>query len=129
MSLVTVKQTKRVLVVDDVPDNLFLAQVILETQGYQVDTARSGKTALTLLETETVKPDLIVLDLMMPKMNGYEVIVRLHNRQNLSNIPILLVTGNTSVSFENARSAGAEGLLYKPLDMEQFLNKIERLNI
>ena len=128
MSLITDKQTKRILVVDDVADNIFLIQFVLETQGYKVDIADSGEAALTLLEREEI-PDLIILDLMMPVMNGYEVINRLRNHQRLADVCVLLMTANTSVSCEKAKAAGADGIIYKPVDLEQFLSKIELFDI
>ena len=129
MSLITDKQTKRILVVDDVADNIFLIQFILETQGYKVDTADSGEAALNLLEAVAIEPDIIILDLMMPTMNGYEVIDHLRKQQKLARICVLLMTANTEVSYEKAKEAGADGILYKPLDLEYFLTKIELLNI
>lgn len=124
MSLTTGKQSKRVLVVDDVADNIFLVQFILESQGYEVDTAQSGKAALAQIEAANHKPDLIILDLMMPKMNGFEVINRLRSQTNLPHIPTILMTANTSVSCQQAKSAGADEVIYKPLELEQFVAKI-----
>ena len=129
MSFITDKPTERVLVVDDVADNVFLVQFVLEIQGYKVNTADSGKAALAFLKTETIKPDLIILDLMMPVMNGYEVIHHLRSDRELAHIGVLLMTANTQVSCEKAKEAGADDILYKPLDLEQFLSKIELLNI
>ena len=129
MSLVTQNHTNRILVVDDVADNVFLAQFALETQGYQVNTAESGETALALIQTEAIKPDLIILDLMMPGINGYEVIKHLRNHQNLPYIPVLLMTANQDVSCQQAKEAGAERLLYKPWDLEKFLRTVELFDI
>ncbi len=125
MSLVTQKHTKRILVVDDVADNLFLLQFLLETQGHTVNTAESGAAALAQIETELVKPDLIILDLMMPRMNGYEVISHLRSHQDLFNIPILLMTADNNVSDRKAKDVGADGILYKPVDLEQILTGVE----
>ena len=71
--------TESILVVDDCQDNLFLMQLILETQGYQVEIANSGEEALR--EINCHRPDLVLLDLMMPKMNGYEVVKHLRNQK------------------------------------------------
>lgn len=124
MSLITGKQFKRVLVVDDVADNIFLVQFILESQGYEVDTAQSGKAALAQIETANPKPDLIILDLMMPEMNGFDVIDRLRSQTNLPHIPTILMTANISVSCQQAKRAGADEVIYKPLELEQFVAKI-----
>ena len=118
-----------VLVVDDVADNIFLVQFVLEAKGYKVSTANSGETALNLLETTRLKPDLIILDLMMPVMNGYEVIDRLRKHHELAHICVFLMTANTEVSCKKAEEAGADGILYKPLDIEQFVTRIELLNV
>ena len=128
MSLVADKQTKHILVVDDIADNIFLVQFILETEGYQVNAAESGEIALELVKTKGVKPDLIILDLMMPGMNGYEVIEHLRNYQNLSHIPVLLMTANKDISCNRAKEAGADGIFYKPLDLEQFLTTVKLLS-
>ena len=129
MSLTIDKQTKRVLVVDDVADNIFLVQFLLEDRGYKVTTAENGKAAVFQVKTEAVKPDLIILDLMMPEMNGYEVINYLRHCQNLPNIPILLMTADESVSYDEAINAGADALMYKPLNLEQFLIKVKSFDL
>ena len=129
MSLTIDKQTKRVLVVDDVADNIFLVQFLLEDRGYKVTTAENGKAAVFQVKTEAVKPDLIILDLMMPEMNGYEVIDRLRHCQNLPNIPILLMTADESVSYDEAINAGADEIMYKPLNLEQFMTKVKSFDL
>ena len=129
MSLTAGRQTKCVLVVDDIPDNIFLVQLILETKGYKVNGAPSGFAALSLIKAGSIKPDLIILDLMMPGMNGYEVIKRLQAGKNASHIPILLMTANQEVSPRQAKESGADGILYKPLNLEKFLQKVEQFNL
>ena len=120
---------KHVLVVDDVADNIFLVQLILEAQGHKVSTANSGEAALNLLETARLKPDLIILDLMMPVMDGYEVINHLRKHKELAHICVFLMTANTEVSYEKAKQAGADEILYKPLNIERVINRIELLNV
>ena len=129
MVQIAYEKNKHVLVIDDVADNIFLVQLTLEAQGYKVSTANSGEAALNLLETTRFKPDLIILDLMMPSMNGYEVINRLRNHHELAHICVFLMTANTEVSCEKAKEAGADEILYKPIDIEQFVTKIELLNV
>lgn len=129
MSLTIDKPSKRVLVVDDVADNIFLVQFLLEDRGYKVSTAESGKAAVFQVKTAAVKPDLIILDLMMPEMNGYEVINYLRNCQNLPNIPILLMTADESVSYDRAINAGADEIMYKPLNLEQFMTKVKSFDL
>ena len=129
MSQIADEKNQHVLVIDDVADNIFLVQFVLEAKGYKVSTANSGEAALNLLETERLKPDLIILDLMMPVMNGYEVIDRLRKHHKLAHICVFLMTANTEVSYEKAKEVGADEILYKPLDIEQFVTRIELLNV
>ena len=113
-----------VLVVDDCHDNLFLMQLILEKQGYQVEIADSGSQALSKINCQRF--DLILLDLMMPKMNGYEVIKYLRNN-NLPFIPVFLVTANKYVTKKQAVTAGANGIVYKPIDINILTSKIAKV--
>lgn len=74
LQLVSVAPAKRILVVDDAVDNLFLLQTVLEVEGYQVEIADSGKAALAKIELEP--PDLLLLDMMMPGMNGSRTLAK-----------------------------------------------------
>lgn len=114
-----------ILVVDDSVDNLYLMQFILENQGYKVSLADSGKKALEIVRKN--HPDLILLDLMMPQMDGYEVVHRLREDENVPEIPVFLVTANKYVSRYEAIAAGADGLIYKPININKFLSKVEQI--
>lgn len=116
--------TECILVVDDCQDNLFLMQLILENQGYQVEVANSGSEALCKINCRRF--DLILLDLMMPKMNGYEVIEHLRNNR-LSFIPVFLVTANKYVTRKQSIAAGANGIIYKPIDINILLSEIAKV--
>ncbi len=74
-------QVYRLLAVDGIPDNLFLLQAILEAEGFTVDVATSGRTALNKIKASP--PDLILLDVMMPDMTGYEVTQRIRADESL----------------------------------------------
>lgn len=112
----------RILVVDDIADNSFLLQTVLEQEGYKVDIADNGRTALKRI-TEN-PPDLILLDVMMPEMNGFEV--SRHIRQNLAlpYIPILLITGYTEPTAADAYDVGVDGFISKPIDFDLLLKRI-----
>ena len=112
----------RILVVDDLADNCFLLQTILELEGYQVEVADNGYAALEMVETNP--PDLILLDVMMPKMNGFEVTQRLRQSSHLPFIPILLITGYDQLEKSKALYMGANGLLYKPIDCKRLLAQV-----
>jgi CheY-like chemotaxis protein len=94
----TAPAVDRILVDDDLPDNYFLLQTVLESEGYLVEVADSGRVALESIASNP--PDLVLLDVMMPEMSGFEVTRRLRQNPALPFIPILLVTGYS----EKARS-------------------------
>ena len=129
MSLIVEKSSaKSILVIDDIADNLFLVQLVLADRGYEVITALDGKAALTKIRSIrsiNKKPNLIISDITMPNMNGYEVIYCLRHHQDLHHIPVLLMTGDNSISCKVASRVGAAGLLYKPLDLEQLICEVE----
>ncbi|KJH70888.1 response regulator [Aliterella atlantica] len=118
-------QFHRVLVVDDIADNCLLLQSFLEAEGYQVKTAESGSAALSLIET--FRPHLVLLDVMMPEMDGLEVARRIRQNANLPFIPILLVTGYDCVNPVEAFSAGALGFILKPINFDALLNHIQHI--
>ena len=115
-------QNHCILIVDDIADNLLLLQLILETEGYRVDLADSGSLALSRIQASP--PDLVLLDVMMPGMNGFEVTRRLRETESFSTLPVVLITADRSVSFEQALAAGANDVICKPIDMDHLLNRI-----
>ncbi|TAF09649.1 MAG: hybrid sensor histidine kinase/response regulator [Nostocales cyanobacterium] len=125
MSVVKSDKIDRVLVVDDVTDNLFLVQTILESEGYKVDLVSDGATALQKVVQSP--PDLILLDVMMPGMNGYEVTQRIRHYPGLSYIPILLITAYTQVSVVEALDVGADDFIRKPFDTDELLARVRSL--
>jgi len=79
---------KKILIVDDEPDTVDLVKLVLETEGFEVMTAYSGKECLELLEKDM--PDAVLLDLMMPEMDGWEVFKKI--RQKFENLPVAMLT-------------------------------------
>jgi CheY-like chemotaxis protein len=120
-----VNDVDRILVVDDIPDNYFLLQSILESEGYQVEVADNGHTALERITSHP--PDLILLDVMMPEINGFEVTRRIRQNSSLPFIPILLVTGYSEPTPADGFDAGADGLIRKPIDFEDLLNRVQAI--
>lgn len=112
----------RILVVDDLMDNLFLLQTLLETEGYQVETADSGKQALSKVWESP--PDLILLDVMMPGMNGYEVTKQIRQNNALPFIPILLVTAHEDSNAIKGLDMGANDFVRKPIDFDELLARV-----
>ncbi len=105
--------TDQILVVDDSPDNVFLIQTILEEEGYEIATAENGISALAQIELSP--PDLILLDVMMPGMDGFEVTKRLRENTKLPFIPILLITAHDKPSVAQGLDMGADDFIRKPV--------------
>ncbi|MBW4660944.1 MAG: response regulator [Drouetiella hepatica Uher 2000/2452] len=112
-----------ILVVDDLADNLVLIKTLLEAEGHRVDVADSG--ALALAKIEASPPDLILLDLMMPDIDGFEVTRRLRQNDQFSSVPILIVTADRIVEEEQGLEIGANGFIRKPVDFDELLKKVE----
>ena len=108
-------EQKIILVVDDEPANLTLLAGILKTE-YKVKVAKDGERALKIAAA-TPAPDLILLDVMMPGIDGYEVCARLKADPTTSAIPLVFVTGmNDSADQARGLALGAAGYLHKPID-------------
>lgn len=117
---------KKILVVDDEVQLVEMVKIRLEAAGYGVVCAYDGLDALEKAKKE--KPDLIILDLMLPKMDGYKVCGLLKNDSRYSNIPIIMFTARAQ--DEDAalgRSLGAEAYVTKPFDPKLLLGKIAEL--
>jgi CheY-like chemotaxis protein len=111
-----------ILVVDDLSDNRFLLQTILETEGYRVDTAEDGRTALA--KVRAAPPDLILMDVMMPDLNGYEVTQQIRQNSSIPPIPILMVTAYDDTVHHQGRAVATDGFIRKPIDFEQLLAQV-----
>ncbi len=113
----------QILIVDDLVDNLFLLQFFLEDQGYQVDTATEGRTALTKIQASP--PSLLLLDVMMPEMNGFEVAQCLRQDNNLSSMNIVLITADKAVDLNQALAVGANDIIHKPINFDELLSTVK----
>lgn len=111
-----------ILVVDDIADNLFLLQTFLEAEGFEVETADNGSQALSQISTKS--PDLVLLDVMLPDMSGYEVTRRIRQNYNLPSLPIVLVTAHEQAHSKLGFDAGANDFIRKPVDFEELLARI-----
>ncbi|MBO3457911.1 hybrid sensor histidine kinase/response regulator [Aetokthonos hydrillicola Thurmond2011] len=116
---------ERILAVDDTPDNLILLEAILEVEGYEVQIVSDGRNALQ--QIVQAPPDLILLDVMMPGMDGYEVTRRIRNNSELPYIPILLVTAFKEASVVEGLDAGADDFICKPFDQDELLARVRSL--
>ena len=113
----------RVLAVDDIPLNLLLVKKMLARFNFQLDTASSGQEALDLVERS--KPNLILLDLMMPGIDGFEVIRRLKANPETADIRIIILTALTSgEDVSKGFNMGANDYIMKPIIMERLLSSV-----
>ncbi|RCJ21925.1 hybrid sensor histidine kinase/response regulator [Nostoc minutum NIES-26] len=125
MSVVENPKIDRILAVDDTRDNLILVQTILESEGYEIDLVADGITALQHVEQSP--PDLILLDVMMPGIDGYEVTRRIRKNPAISYIPILLITAFHESSVVEGLDAGADDFIRKPFDTDELLARVRSL--
>lgn len=109
-----------VLIVDDDPDLLDVTSFVIENEGMAVETARNGQEALTLLGAGRL-PALVLLDLMMPVMNGWEFLAAVANDPVLHGVPVVVLT-----AAEHAEVPGAQEVLGKPMDLKELLRIVER---
>ncbi|MEM8676617.1 MAG: HAMP domain-containing sensor histidine kinase [Cyanobacteria bacterium P01_G01_bin.67] len=125
MSLVKAIDNNYILAVDDIPDNLLLVQLALEQEGHQVVLAHDGETALK--QIRKAPPSLILLDVMMPGMDGYEVTRRIRQDYNIPFIPILLVTARQESSLVEGLDAGADEFVRKPFQIEELQARVRSM--
>jgi two-component system, OmpR family, alkaline phosphatase synthesis response regulator PhoP len=117
---------KTIMVVDDNPDIITIIKTILEGKGYNVISASSGQELLNLLKNQ--KPDLIILDIMMPEMDGLEVLTKLKGVTDTTSIPVILLTAK--VQYEDVLGGyklGADYYITKPFTSTQLINGINLL--
>ena len=113
----------RVLLVDDAPINLVIASRLLEDAGGQIVTASSGEEALEAIERERV--DIVLLDLQMPGIDGYEVARRIRARPNLRDLPVIAVSANATAEHrDRAEAAGMSAYVEKPFREEELIAAI-----
>jgi DNA-binding response OmpR family regulator len=114
-----------ILVVDDNHDNVEILRAFLESRGYRVAEAPDGKTALAKLEE--VQPALVLLDVMMPGMDGWQVCRTIKNHPDYASTRVVMVTakGGYEDKFEGMRS-GADDYVVKPVDLHELAEKVKR---
>jgi adenylate cyclase len=115
----------RILVVDDVPENVRLLEAVLEAQGYDVVTAMDGHAALDL--ALSAKPDLVLLDVMMPPPDGLAVCRQLRQQEETAVLPVIMLTASEGSEKTTAIEAGADDFLSKPFDRDELLTRIRSL--
>jgi len=113
----------KILLVDDEPDILQLIALRLRTAGYEVITGRDGQEAITLVRQH--QPDLVILDVMMPKLNGFQVARMIKFDKKLKDIPVFLLTARTQPSDKTTGAqVGADEYITKPFDVKVLVERI-----
>jgi len=115
-----------ILIVEDEPQTVKLIKFILEKDGYATISAKDGEEGLRVVKQR--KPDLIVLDLMLPKMDGYQLCETLKTNPDTKQIPVLVLTAlDTGPDFEKALEKKADWYITKPFDPQHLLKRIAYL--
>ncbi|MFH0984337.1 MAG: response regulator [Candidatus Omnitrophota bacterium] len=118
--------TQKILLVDDSPLVLAMNKAQLEEAGYEVLTAKDGQEGLDL--ARKVSPDVILLDLMLPKLDGYKVCRMLKFDQAFENIPVIIISAKDSEADRKlAEQSGANAYMAKPLDIPLFTQTVQKL--
>ena len=116
---------QRILIIEDNEQNLYLVTFLLEKHGYEVVAARNGPDGIRL--AEEIKPALILLDIQLPDMDGFEVLDRLREKSILSRVPIVAVTSHAMAGDrESIMKAGCTGYIKKPINPDTFLTELEQ---
>jgi DNA-binding response OmpR family regulator len=115
----------RILVVDDVAANVHLLEAVLEAHGYDVVAATDGHAALSLVVS--AKPDLVLLDVMMPQPDGYAVCRRLRAQKETAMLPVIMLTASEGSEKTKAIEAGADDFIPKPFNRDELLTRIRSL--
>ena len=117
---------KKILVVDDEDDILHFLEMVLREKGYQVTTASGGHEALTRAQID--KPDLVLLDIMMPQMDGWEVLKLLRVDEETRRIPVAMLSARTEAKDRvQGLQEGAIDYICKPFALQELLGKIETI--
>ena len=113
-----------ILVVDDSTTNVVLLEAIFYERGYKIETAYNAKEAYAIIEKQT--PDLILLDLLMPQINGFDLLKQLRKNKNTKNIPVIVVSAATDEeNVIRIMKMGAVDFIKKPIDLEYLVDKVE----
>lgn len=116
---------KRILYIEDNEQNMYLVTFLLEKHGYRVSPATDGQEGIDKAAAE--KPDLILLDIQLPRMDGYTVARNLRNNSDLATTPIVAVTSYAMAGDrDKAMAAGCNGYIEKPINPDTFIQQVEQ---
>jgi two-component system, cell cycle response regulator DivK len=116
----------KVLIVDDEPDNVGVAQHVLTFFGAQVQSSNTGVNALHLLEED--RPDFLLLDIQMPRKSGFQVLEEIRAHESLHDLPVIALTSHAMPEdYERAMRAGFDGYITKPITVTTFVEEIQTI--
>ena len=116
--------TKKILAIDDENDVLVIIKSALKSEGYDVLTANNGYDGLAIAQDD--KPDLILLDLMMPEMDGFEVLENLRDNETTMDIPVIVLTGlSERGKIREALDKGVNYYIMKPFEYHDLISKVK----
>jgi two-component system cell cycle response regulator DivK len=114
-----------ILYIEDNPENRMLVRRVLEAEGYRVIEAKDGIQGLGYLQSET--PDLVLMDINLPEMDGYEVTMRLKQMPLMADIPVVAITANVMKGDrEKTFAAGCDGYIAKPIDIDSLPGQVAK---
>lgn len=115
----------KILVADDSPFVLEIVQTVLESEGFDVVTAIDGTEAWKKVQSE--KPDVVIVDIVMPGMNGYEICKKIKSTEELKGLPVLVLTTKAQdKDIELAQTSGADLYMTKPFDPDELAKKVRK---
>ncbi len=121
-----VQTTKSILIVDDSETNLVLLEIVLKNKGWTIKKANSASLAIKMIKAS--RPDLVLLDLLMPEIDGYQVLDWLKSDEKFRDIPVIVVSAvNESKTREVCIKKGAVDYMPKPVRIEQLLKKVQNI--
>ncbi|WP_207425569.1 response regulator [Pedobacter sp. SYSU D00535] len=118
---------KQVLIIDDDPRNIFALKAVLKSKGYTCVSAGSAPAGLSILAAESDKIGIILMDMMMPEMDGYEALSHIRNNGSTRDVPVIAVTAQAMVGDkEKCLNAGATDYMSKPINLDTLLVVLEK---
>ena len=119
--------SKKIMVVDDEPDILYTVAQMLEMNGYEVIKAMNGKECLKKLNELSCNPDLILLDIMMPEVSGWDIAARIKENPKWCNIPIVFLTARGDTMSIGLGGMAAKDYIVKPFDIKDLQNRVDKI--
>ncbi len=118
------KKDYNILVVDDSTTNVVLLEAVFYDRGYKIDTALNAKEAFSIIEKKL--PDLILLDLLMPRVSGFDFLKQLRENKKTKDTQVIVVTASTDEeNFDKIMKLGAVDYIKKPIDLKYIVDKVE----